>query len=559
MVSTHDQIIDADWWKQAVVYQIYPRSFADANGDGIGDLAGIISQVGYLAELGIDAVWISPFYPSALADGGYDIDDYRDVDPTIGTLAQFDELVAALRRRGIRVFVDIVPNHCSDRHAWFLEALAAPCGSPARDRFIFRDGRGPDGSEPPSDWSSFFGGPAWSRTADGQWYLHLFTKQQPDWNWSNDEVRGDFLRTLRFWGDRGVAGFRVDVAHLMAKDLPEELPTWMDLVKGMGGRPGSVYQIGQHPIFDRDELGEIYAEWRDVFSDYKPPLVAVAEAWVAPERRVLYSRYLGQAFNFDLLKAKWDHAEFQGIIANNLSMARDGNTSSTWVFSNHDLVRHATRYGLPAETDAKAWLLSGGEGVVEDVALGLRRARAVTLLAMALPGSMYIYQGEELGLREVATIPADRKQDPMFFRNPSVEPGRDGCRVPLPWIADAPAFGFSTGKSHLPQPRWFDDYAVDAEEADPESTLQFYRRAIKLRRELAVDQEFNWLGRGDHVLAFSRSNGWVSLTNFGSAPADLPEGTILLTSDGSTGSRTLAPDTTVWMRTGRDRTPGGLA
>ncbi len=244
--------LDATWWRQAVVYQIYPRSFADANGDGIGDLAGIISRVEHLERLGVDAVWLSPFYPSALVDGGYDIDDYRDVDPTIGTLEQFDALVGALHARDIKVIVDIVPNHSSDRHEWFRAALASPPGSPERDRYVFRDGTGSNGEDPPADWQSFFGGPAWTRVPDGQWYLHLFTAEQPDWNWNHAEVRADFLRTLRFWGDRGVDGFRVDVANLLAKDLPDELPTGDDLLRGLDPTSG-LYPPGQHPIWDRDD------------------------------------------------------------------------------------------------------------------------------------------------------------------------------------------------------------------------------------------------------------------------------------------------------------------
>ncbi len=540
---------DATWWRQAAVYQIYPRSFADANGDGIGDLDGIVSRVEYLDRLGIDAVWMSPFYPSALVDGGYDIDDYRDIDPRIGTLEQFDVLVAALHARDIKVIVDIVPNHSSDRHEWFRAALAAPAGSVERDRYIFRDGTGPKGDQPPADWLSFFGGPAWSRVPDGQWYLHLFTAEQPDWNWDNDEVRRDFLRTLKFWGDRGVDGFRVDVAHLLAKNLPVELPSWDDLMQGL--TPDSTrWAVGDHPIWDRDDVDRIYREWRELFDTYSPPLTAVAEAWVSADRRVRYasSTGLGQAFNFDLLQADWDSSQFRRIIRANLDLARSSGASSTWVFSNHDVVRHATRFALPSATGAAAWLQAGADPGVEDRALGLRRARAATLLALALPGSMYIYQGEELGLPEVTDIAAEKKQDPVFFRTEGADAGRDGCRVPLPWTATGASFGFGADAPHLPQPRWFGQYAVEVEAADPDSTLSFYRRALALRHELQRDEDFEWMETSDSVVSFLRSGGWASLTNFGSAPILLPPGTVLLCSDGLTQLDRLPTATTVWLR-----------
>src|SRR4051794_33302724 len=324
----------ADWWRQAVVYQVYPRSFADADGDGIGDLPGVTSRVGYLAALGVDAVWLSPFYPSALADGGYDVDDYRDVDPRLGTLQDFDAMAAALHQAGLKVIVDIVPNHTSDRHPWFREAVAAGPGSRARERYIFRDGAGPHGQRPPNDWESVFGGPAWHQVPDGQWYLHLFAPEQPDLNWDDREVRDDFLRTLRFWSDRGVDGFRVDVAHALAKDLTEPYVTAVELAEGpIGG--------SSNPLWDRDELSDIYAEWRAVFDEYDPPRTAVAEAWVPTHRRARYASQdgLGQAFNFDLLRAPWNAAFVKQVIDENVRLAEDSGTTSTWVLSNHDVVR----------------------------------------------------------------------------------------------------------------------------------------------------------------------------------------------------------------------------
>jgi alpha-glucosidase len=556
-----------DWWRQASVYQIYPRSFHDSNGDGLGDLPGITAKVPYLRKLGIDAVWLSPFYPSALADGGYDVDDYRNVDPRLGTLADFDEMTAALHEAGIKLIVDIVPNHSSDRHEWFREALASPGGSPARDRYIFRDGLGPDGSEPPSDWQSIFGGSAWERITEpdgtpGQWYLHLFAKEQPDFNWDNQEVREDFLTTLRFWADRGVDGFRVDVAHGLTKHLPETLPAEIEM-------PGMASEHGQHLFWDRDEVHDIYAQWRQVFNEYDPPRMAVAEAWVHPSRRARYAspEGLGQAFNFDLLTADFDAADFRSSITRNLAEADATGASSTWVFSNHDVVRHPTRYGLSAapvpeaaaetETgtpmaggahDGKAWLLAGAPEHELDRDLGLARAKAATLLMLALPGSAYLYQGEELGLHEVTDIPDGQRQDPAFFRNPGVDIGRDGCRVPLPWDADHTAFGFSETGAHLPQPQWFSKVAAELQERNPRSTLNLYRKALWLRQILQGPEELQWIEEDDpQVLHFARPQGWHSVTNFGDKPVPLPAGLVLLSSGVLPQDGMLPPATTVWM------------
>ena len=547
LTNTVDVTSDPDWWRQAVVYQIYPRSFADANGDGIGDLKGITSRVPYLASLGIDAVWLSPFYPSALADGGYDVDDYRDVDPKIGTLADFDEMIAGLHAAGLKVIVDIVPNHTSNRHQWFEEALRSAPGSAARNRYVFRDGKGPTGSQPPSDWPSMFGGSAWEQVSDGQWYLHLFAKEQPDLNWDNRQVRDDFLTTLRFWADRGVDGFRVDVAHFLVKDLSEPLPNWATLASG-------TLPHGSHPFEDRDEVHEIYAEWRAVFNEYDPPRTAVAEAWVHATRRARYAspQGLGQAFNFDLLTSDFDAGQFRRIITHNLTEARESGASSTWVLSNHDVTRHPTRYGLPRgqggkAQDGKAWLLSNGTSPVLDVDLGVQRARAATLLMLALPGSGYLYQGEELGLQEVGDLPAEAMQDPAFFRSNGVEKGRDGCRVPLPWTIDGPSFGFGNGGAHLPQPTWFGPQSVAAQDNDPSSTLSLYRRALDLRRKLQATEELQWVEtRNDAVLHFRRPGSWECITNFGTESVALPPGAVL-SSGPLTDAGALPPDTTAWI------------
>ena len=550
---------DADWWRQAVVYQIYPRSFADANGDGIGDLQGIISRIDYLADLGIDAVWLSPFYPSQLADGGYDVDDYRDVDPRIGTLDEFDEMVAKLHAKNIKVIVDIVPNHTSDQHVWFKEAVAAGKGSPERDRYIFRDGLGENGELPPADWKSTFGGPGWTQVIEpdgtpGQWYCHFFTREQPDLNWNNREVHEEFLTTLRFWSDRGVDGFRIDVAHGLAKDLPEVLPTEAEM--------DAMPKDGNHPMWDRDDVQKIYAEWRAVFNEYTPARTAVAEAWVHSDRIPLYASQesLGQAFNFDLLKANFNANEYKKIISHNLELSTRSGSSSTWVFSNHDVVRHATRYGLPkAAHDSdeimnvpgpeQDWLLSGGIEPELDRDAGLQRALAATLFMLALPGSSYLYQGEELGLHEVVEIDPQDRQDPTFFRTNAEVIGRDGCRVPLPWTSEGPAFGFSEKVSHLPQPDWFAKVSASEQEGDLESPLNLYKRALHLRRELQAPEQLEWLDdiSNDDVLAFVRPNGWLVVTNFGSEPVELPAGEVLLSSGPVTDGQ-LPGATTVWMR-----------
>ena len=562
-MSPRPAAANADWWRQAVVYQIYPRSFADSDGDGLGDLRGILSRVPYLASLGIDAVWLSPFYPSALADGGYDVDDYRDVDPQLGTLADFDEMTASLHASGIKVIVDIVPNHTSNRHAWFREALAAPKGSRARDRYIFRDGQGPDGAQPPSDWDSVFGGPAWTRVRDGQWYLHLFAAEQPDLNWANREVRDDFLTTLRFWSDRGVDGFRVDVAHGLAKNLAEPLEPLEPLAVN-GDLVDSPFPHGNHPLWDRDEVHDIYAEWRQVFNEYDPPRAGVAEAWVHPSRRPRYASPdgLGQAFNFDLLEANWKAGEFLRVITDNLADAQRHGVSTTWVMSNHNVVRHASRYALPAEDNlsstrnAKAWLLSNGTSPELDRGLGLRRARAATLLMLALPGSAYLYQGEELGLHEVADIPAERIADPAFLRSAGAEKGRDGCRVPLPWTADGPSFGFGTEPAHLPQPAWFGPLSVEAQEHDPASTLALYRQALSWRRKLQAADHLEWMpGTSGQVLHFGRPGGWRSVTNFGSRAVPVPRGTVVVAS-GPLQDGLLPADTTAWLIPAGHRFPG---
>ncbi|MDN0200470.1 glycoside hydrolase family 13 protein [Streptomyces sp. S.PNR 29] len=539
---------DPNWWRQAVIYQIYPRSFADADGDGLGDLRGAVQRLTHLAALGVDALWLSPFYPSELADGGYDVEDYRDVDPRLGTLDDFDALVAEAHRLGLKVLVDLVPNHTSHRHAWFREALRAGPGSAARDRYVFRDGRGPHGELPPTDWQSVFGGSAWRRVPDGQWYLHLFTPEQPDLNWENEEVRADFRTTLRFWSDRGVDGFRVDVAHALAKDLSEPL---RDLGAPELSREDALplFPPGTHPFYDRDEVHEIYRDWRKVLDAYSPPRMAVAEAWVPGARRVLYARpdELGQAFNFEYLLAGWDAEELRRIITGSLADARAAGASATWVLSNHDVVRHASRLMLPPGTDENAWLLSGGRAPAIDEAAGLRRARAATLLMLALPGSAYVYQGEELGLPEVADLPVEVLQDPIWEQTGRVRKGRDGCRVPLPWTTTGPSYGFGAGAAWLPQPESFAGYAVQAQDGVEGSTLELYRTALRLRRKLLDGESLTWADDAPAgVLQFDRSDGWRCVANLSDTVVSLPAGEVLVSSAPLEDGR-LGPDTTVWL------------
>ncbi|MFG2130976.1 glycoside hydrolase family 13 protein [Streptomyces sp. NPDC048751] len=540
---------DPNWWRQAVIYQVYPRSFSDADGDGLGDVRGVTQRLPHLAALGVDALWLSPFYPSELADGGYDVADHRDVDPRLGSLDDFDEMVAEAHRLGLKVIVDLVPNHTSHQHVWFQEALAAGPGSAARDRYVFRDGRGEHGELPPTDWQSVFGGSAWQRVPDGQWYLHLFAPQQPDLNWAHDDVREDFRTTLRFWADRGVDGFRVDVAHALTKDLDEPL---RDLGAPELSREEALpdFPPGTHPFYDRDDVHEIYRDWRTILDSYSPPRMAVAEAWVRGPRRALYARpdELGQAFNFEYLQAGWDARELRQVITGSLEDARLAGASATWVLSNHDVVRHASRLMLPPGTDENAWLLSGGHAPAVDESRGLRRARAAALLMLALPGSSYVYQGEELGLPEVADLPVEVLQDPIWEQTGRVRKGRDGCRVPLPWTTSGPSYGFGAGGAWLPQPPGFASYAVEAQDGTEGSTLELYRTALKLRRKLIEGESLTWLeDTPPGTLAFTRTDGWRCVTNLSDTPVALPPGEVLLTSAALDTDGRLGPDTTAWL------------
>ena len=528
------------WWRRAVVYQIYIRSFFDTDGDGKGDVNGIRAKLPYLRDLGVDAIWVNPWYPSPLLDGGYDVADYRDIDPRLGSLEQVDQLVAEAHEHDIRVLVDLVPNHTSWEHEWFVAARTAPIGDPVRDRYVIRDGKGPDGSEPPNNWQSFFGGPAWTRLDDGQWYLHLFDRSQPDLNWEHPEVRAEFLDILRYWLDRGVDGFRVDVAHSLTKapGLPDMAAPHKDGEAGKGNTPN----------LDRDDLHEIVREWRAVLDEYDDRMM-IAEAYVHPERLPNYVRAdeYHQAFDFTFLGAGWRGHRHNHDVPRAIKQVRANGAVPTWVLSNHDQVRHATRFALPETSiDFTKWWVTEGPREWLDEEQGQRRARAATLLMLALPGSVYLYQGEELGLPEAYDLPEEVLQDPEFFR--SDRKGRDGCRVPIPWEADAPGFGFGSDDPWLPQPKEFAEFAADVQADDPDSMLSFYRQAIALRREhCRADEDADFLDLGRDVVAFRRGSGLTCVVNMGSHPVDLPVGEVVLASGPTGHDGVLHPDDGVWL------------
>lgn len=537
---------DPLWWRSAVIYQVYVRSFADSDGDGTGDLRGVRSRLGYLKELGVDALWFNPWYPSPLADGGYDVSDYRGIHPTFGTLADAEQLISEALELGIRTIIDVVPNHVSSEHPWFLQALAAGPGSPERARFWFHPGMGESGDEMPTKWISNFQGDTWTRTTNpdgtpGEWYLHLFTPEQPDLNWNHPDVRDEHEDILRFWFDRGVAGVRIDSAGLLIKDpaLPE-VP--------------EVVAPGQHPTEDRDEVHDVYRSWRRIADSYEGTRVLVGEVWVPDAAR--FAAYLRPdemhtAFNFDFMARPWDAAELRTSIDLMLDAHSPVGAPSTWVLSNHDVTRPVTRYG---REDSSFAFAKKRFGTPTDLELGRRRARAAALLTAALPGSLYLYQGDELGLPEVE-LPREVLEDPMHFRSGGVDPGRDGCRVPLPWRGTEAPFGFSPAEASaapwLPQPAEWATLTVQAQEADPGSMLWLYRQALRIRkREAALgDGALTWLPSEPAALVFRRGDDVVNVTNLGSEPMALPDhDRILLASLPLVGGM-LPPDSTAWLRT----------
>ncbi|MFF5664966.1 alpha-amylase family glycosyl hydrolase [Streptomyces griseofuscus] len=551
-----------DWWREAVIYQVYPRSFADSNGDGMGDLEGVRSRLPYLRDLGVDAVWLSPFYASPQADAGYDVADYRAVDPMFGTLLDADALIREAHGLGLRIIVDLVPNHSSDQHEWFKRALAEGPGSPLRERYHFRPGKGGAGELPPNDWESIFGGPAWTRVTEpdgtpGEWYLHLFAPEQPDFNWEHPAVGDEFRSILRFWLDMGVDGFRIDVAHGLVK--AEGLP---DLGSGE-----QLKLLGNDvmPFFDQDGVHAIYRQWRTILDEYANKMgpegpssegrwwetggrIFVAEAWTPTvERTANYVRpdELHQAFNFQYLSTAWDATELRTVIDGTLEAMRPVGAPATWVLSNHDVTRHATRFANPAGLGTQ--IRTAG-----DRELGLRRARAATLLMLALPGSAYLYQGEELGLPDVVDLPDEVRQDPAYFRGEGQDGFRDGCRVPIPWTRTGSSYGFGDGGSWLPQPASWGELSVEAQTGTAGSTLELYRAALAARRaqpDLGAGDTLEWLRAPEGVLAFRRGEFVCVANTTGESVTTPAYGRVLLASGevAETGGEAKVPaDTTVW-------------
>ena len=535
------------WWRSAAIYEVYVRSFADGNGDGIGDLAGVRAKLPYLRDLGIDAIWFTPWYPSPMADGGYDVADYRDIDPMFGTLGEAEQLIKEAADLGIRVIVDIVPNHCSDRHRWFREALRSRPGSRERERFWFRAGRGKEGELPPNDWTSIFGGSAWTRTQNddgtpGEWYLHLFAPEQPDLNWDNDEVRKEHEDVLRFWFDRGVAGVRIDSAALLFKDA-----TLPDFDADNAPAP--------HPFSDRDELHEVYRSWRALADGYAGDRILIGEIWLPdPERFARYLRpdEMHTAFNFDFLACPWEPGRLRACIDATLAIHAPVGATATWVLSNHDVTRHVTRYG---RKDTKFEFAAKTSTIPEvDLELGTRRARAAALLTLSLPGAVYIYQGEELGLPEVEDLPTGALQDPMFFRSNGRDPGRDGCRVPIPWDGEEPPFGFSrvgaSAEPWLPQPSSWGELTAERQAGLEASMLSLYRDALRIRRSEPELQDgpLRWINAPSGVVAFARGDGFLCVLNLSDSPIELPgHAALLLASDPLENGR-LPSDSAVWLR-----------
>lgn len=539
----------SEWWRTAVIYQIYPRSFADASGDGVGDLRGITDHLGHLEALGVDAIWLSPFYTSPQKDGGYDVADFTDVDPLFGDLDDFDAMVTEAHARGLRVIVDIVPNHTSDQHEWFRAALAAGPGSAERDRYIFRPGRGAAGAEPPNNWVSVFGGPAWTRLTNqdgtpGDWYLHLFDSSQPDLNWADESVLAGFDAVLRFWLDRGVDGFRVDVAHglIKAAGLPDFI------VDETAGSMGSEEQTP--PFFAQEGVHDVWRRWRTVLDSYDGERILAAEAWVYPLSKMakwVRPDEMHQAFNFAYLETPWDASALRDVIDTSIREFSAVGAPSTWVLSNHDVVRHSTRLSLTVDNPQGHGIGPDSTGLPDPVA-ALRRARAATLLMFALPGSSYIFQGEELGLPEAIDIPDDARADPTWFRTQGERYGRDGCRVPLPWTADAPAYGFSrTGAAWLPQPDQWRELARDVQVDDPHSTLEFYTMALALRRLYATaTATLEWMDDAPAGCLAFKVGAVTVLANISGEPMPLPSGEVLASSVPIVDI--LPADTTVWLR-----------
>ena len=545
------------WWRDAVTYQIYIRSFADANGDGIGDVEGIRSRLPYLKELGVDAIWITPWYPSPQNDHGYDVSDYMDIEPQYGTLADAEKLIKETHDHGLKFIVDIVPNHTSDQHKWFQSALKAAPGSPERDRYMFRDGKGPNGDLPPNNWEAVFGGCAWERVIEadgkpGQWYLHLFAIEQPDLNWENSEVRSHLEDVLKFWLDRGVDGFRIDVAHGMVKypglpDIPEVNTT------------SEMLAPHERPFWDQEGVHEIYRSWRKILDSYPGERMAVAEAWVSPASRI--ARYvrtdeLQNSFNFEMLTTLWKADEIRAKIDNSMAALVEVGAPPSWVFNNHDVVRSIDRLDLGLTNNGESTFTRQGDPAKFNIARGTLRAKSATLMTLALPGGTYLYQGEELGLPEVRDLPEDRLTDPRWKMSGYKDRGRDGCRVPLPWKSEPTGgFGFSTNdlleldQAWLPMSPWMGNFSAESQAGIAGSTLTMYREALALRKleEGLGDGPMTWIEAGKDVVAFSRPGNFACYINIGAA-IEIPAGATVLISSGPLEVNSIPTDTAVWLR-----------
>jgi alpha-glucosidase len=589
------------WWRSASVYQLYVRSFADANGDGIGDLAGITQRLGHVKSLGVDAIWLNPCFPSPQRDHGYDVSDYFAIEADYGDLAAFDQLIDQAHGFGLRVLLDVVPNHCSRDHQWFLDAIAAGPGSVERARFWFRPGRGVDGCEPPNNWKAIFGGSAWTRITEpngepGEWYLGVFTPDQPDWNFSDPTVADHFDRMLRFWFDRGVDGFRADAVIYLGKvyGLPDA--NEVDVESPLN--PMFTYVQSQHDVWRR---------WRTLVDTYEVEhgreLLLVAEAF-SPNNPALMLEYANptefhQTFAFDLMLAPWRAEPIRNVITSTLAALAPAGLLPAWTLNNHDTQRTATRYGRNDIVEMGGF--HAGQFRISDApidaALGQRRARAATLLLLGLPGCVYLYAGEELGLPEVLDLPDAARQDPVFFNSKGESIGRDGCRIPLPWTCDPSlSFGFtsplsvastptltsiapsqvlltdsassdsspaehvmgtsgSTGTPWLPQPADWGTWSVEAQTEQANSMLSLYRVAGKLRRELGGLQgdSFAWIeGLPLDLLAFRRGDVVVAF-NPTDTPFSLPEDVIgnaaiaLSSVYGHNDPHTVPANATIWL------------
>jgi alpha-glucosidase len=552
----------AEWWRTSVIYQIYPRSFADADGDGLGDLKGITSRLDSLASLGIDAIWFSPFFKSPQKDAGYDISDYRLIDPIFGTNEDFDILLAKSKSLGIRIIVDIVPNHTSDQHVWFQAALNAAPGSEERAYYHFKEGKGVNGELPPNNWRSIFGGPAWSRINEsdgspGQWYLHLFDSSQPDLNWENPAIADEFDEILRFWLRKGVDGFRVDVAHGMVKRAG--LPDATIYDENLRERPISKLSMQEAeeavPYWGQPGVHDAIRRFRKVIDEFEDRAMC-AEASMSPlPRLAMWVRpdEYHQSFNFDYMHGAYEPAAIKKIVTDSIVEYGKVGASSTWVMSNHDGIRHATRLGIAPENTPRP-----GDGIhptdpAPDEALGLRRARAATSFMLGLPGSSYLYQGEELGLPEAWQLEGKYRQDPTYARTNGERIGRDGCRVPLPWEAGVgTANGFNTtGKSWLPQPDNYRVFSRNLQEGVAGSTLELYKRLLKERKVFGMGSgAFRWAEeyQDKNTLAYINNHVLV-LINFGPEPVVVPAGEVLVTTQHDlTAERELEQDQVVWIK-----------